>query len=174
MAGNIVKYDVAEGSLTEKIEWTGDEANSIFSIDYNSNGRQFATAGLDKIVRIYDDISMKLVQELDPFKSGHAGHSARIFCVKFNKEDPNIMISGGWDNTIIIYDVREKGPVNSIIGADVSGEALDFSGKKILSGSNRLEKQLQIWDLESTDLLETISWNGTSLFKEKEESKVFC
>lgn len=172
-AGNITKYDVTDGMVIETIEWTGEEENKIFAMDYSSNGRQFATAGHDKLVRVYDDITMKCVTELDPYKSGHSGHSNRVFAVKFCKDDPNILISGGWDNNIIIHDTREKGPVNAIIGAYVWGEALDFSGKTILSGSNRTTKQLQLWDLGSTKLIKDIDWNGTGIFKGREACRVF-
>lgn len=171
--GHITKFDVTDGMEIDKIEWQGEEENKIYSMDYSSNGRQFATAGYDGMVRIYDDITMKMVQDCDPFKSGHAGHSNRVFSVKFNKQDPNILISGGWDNNIIIHDIREKGPVNAIIGAYICGESLDFSGNTILSGSNRMDKQLQLWDLETTKLLKNISWKGKGHFKDMENCRVF-
>lgn len=171
--GNLTKYDVLDGMVVEQIKWEGESENKIYALDYSSNGRQFAAAGYDTIVRVYDDITMKLVQELDPFKSGHAGHGNRVFAVKFNKEDPNILISGGWDNNIIIHDLREKGPVNAIIGAYICGDSLDFSGKKILSGSNRMDKQLQLWDLDTTKLIKNIDWNGKGVFKGRENCRVF-
>ena len=34
------------------------------------------------------------------------GHSNRIFCVKFDPSENNRIVSGGWDNTVQIYDVR--------------------------------------------------------------------
>ena len=152
--------------MVDCIEWEGEDENKIYCLDYSSNGRQFAAAGYDKLVRVYDDITMKCIQELDPYKSGHSGHSNRVFAVKFSKDDPNILISGGWDNNIMIHDIREKGPVNCIIGAYVCGQALDFSGNNILSGSNRKDNQLQIWSLETTKLIKTIDWNGKGKFKD--------
>lgn len=171
--GNITKYDVTDGMVVDQITWKGEEENKIYAIDYTKNGRNFATAGYDGIVRIYDDITMKLVQESDPFKSGHGGHSNRVFAVKFSKEDPNILVSGGWDNNIIIHDRREKGPVNAIIGAYICGDALDICGDKILSGSNRIDKQLQLWSLETTKLIQTIDWNGDGIFKGREKWRIF-
>jgi len=29
-----------------------------------------------------------------------AGHSNRIFCVKFDPGNPHLLVSGGWDNTL--------------------------------------------------------------------------
>lgn len=37
-----------------------------------------------------------------------------------------------------------------------------------------MDKQLQIWDLETTHLLETIDWKGTGTFKDQEQCKVYC
>lgn len=172
-AGNITKYDVIDGSIADQAQWKGKEENKIYSLDYSKNGRQFAAAGYDGVVRVYDDITMKMTHESDPFKSGHGGHSNRVFAVKFNKEDSNILISGGWDNSIIIHDLREKGPVNAILGAYICGEALDFNGDKILSGSNRKEKQLQLWSLETTKLINTIDWNGEGIFKDREHCRIY-
>jgi COMPASS component SWD3 len=111
--GNITKFDVIRGNIVECIEWTGENENEIYALDYSSDGSQFAAVGYDKMVRVYDDNNtMQLIEELDPFNSGQSGHSNRVFAVKFSKDDPNILISGGWDNNIMIYDIREKGPVN--------------------------------------------------------------
>lgn len=147
--GNIIKYDATDGMVLDQITWDGEEENKIYCLDYSPNGRQFAAAGLDNLVRIYDDITMKLVQVSDPFASGNGGHSNRVFSVKISPDDPNILISGGWDNNIIIHDIRDKGPVNAIIGAYICGDALDIKNEKILSGSNRMDKQIQLWDLKT-------------------------
>ena len=83
-------------------------------------------AGSDKLPRLYDDTTMKVVTDLDSFHSQHAGHSNRIFCAKFDPKDGNIVATGGWDNTVIIHDLRQKGPVRGILGAYVVGDAIDI------------------------------------------------
>jgi WD40 repeat protein len=37
---------------------------------------------------------------------GELGHINRVFAVKFDKEDENLLISGGWDNNIKVWDLR--------------------------------------------------------------------
>jgi COMPASS component SWD3 len=44
------------------------------------------------------------------------GHSNRIFALKFHNTDPNVLVSGGWDRTIQIYDIREGRTVASMFG----------------------------------------------------------
>ena len=58
-----------------------------------------ATAGRDAHVRIYDETTKSLALVLKE-KGELPGHSNRIFSVKFNKADPNMLVSGGWDNTL--------------------------------------------------------------------------
>lgn len=73
------------------------------------------------------------------------GHSNRIFCVKFNPMQPNMLVSGGWDGTLQIYDIREKGPVACILGPNVcGGDAIDFrnDGVTVLTGSYRQDDAL--------------------------------
>ena len=97
-----------------------------------------ATAGRDAHVRIYDETTKSLVHTLKE-RGDFPGHSNRIFSVKFNPFNPNILFSAGWDNTMQIYDIREKGPVGSIFGPHVCGDAIDvrFDGYTVLTGSYR-------------------------------------
>lgn len=54
------------------------------------------------------------------------GHSNRIFCTKFNPADNNMVVSGGWDNTIVVYDVRYRGPVHAFWGPHICGDSIAF------------------------------------------------
>ena len=79
------------------------------------------------------------------------GHSNRIFCVKFNATNPFCIASGGWDNTVQIYDVRANGVVGSIYGPHVCGDAIDFrnDGFTMMTGSYRQDNALELWDLRN-------------------------
>lgn len=39
------------------------------------------------------------------------GHTSRVFCTKFHPKEPNLVLTGGWDRIIKIYDVRCRQPV---------------------------------------------------------------
>ena len=67
----------------------------------------FATAGKDKIVRIYDEATKTMVSKLSSGwgsisggRCERGGHSNRVFSLKFKPDDPNLLISGGWDDTV--------------------------------------------------------------------------
>ena len=95
-------------------------------------------------------------------KGEFPGHSNRIFCVKFSPYDSTTIVSGGWDNTMQIYDTREKGPVASIYGPHICGDSIDFrnDGYTVLTGSYRNDDALQIWDLRKRECVRTIEWDG--------------
>ena len=58
------------------------------------------------IVMVYDESTRGLVCALEGGGSGEPGHSNRVFSVKFVTDDNNLIISGGWDNNIKIWDIR--------------------------------------------------------------------
>lgn len=80
-----------------------------------------------------------------------AGHSNRVFSVKFFPEDDNTIVSGGWDNTLQIWDIRVGHSVRGIYGPHVAGDAVDINNRnEILTGSWRPESPLEV---NQTDLV---------------------
>ena len=90
---------------------------------------------------------------------------------------PNVLVSGGWDNTIQIYDIREKGPVGSIYGPHICGDAIDFrnDGVTLLTGSYRQDDALQLFDMRTLKCIRTYEWDGLDggkSFVEKDNSLI--
>ena len=81
--------------------------------EFSRNGKYFFIGGnimgdLDKAILCYDESSRSLVAELsrNGLKQEGRGHSMRVTNVRADPENENVIYSGGWDNTIKIYDVR--------------------------------------------------------------------
>lgn len=85
-----------------------DKDNSILCMDYNYDGSRLATGGRDFFVRVWDDDIKALSYEFSAASWGTRGHSNRVFSVKFLPDNPNLLMSGGWDANILIWDLREK------------------------------------------------------------------
>ena len=88
------------------------------------------------------------------------GHSNRIFALRFCNDDPNILLSGGWDSAVFIWDLREKKAVGTIPGPNISGEALDYKKKTILTGSHRGTEALELYDIGSRKRIKEIPWKA--------------
>jgi len=87
-----------------------------------------------------------------------AGHSNRVFSLRFHPTDDNVLLSAGWDNTIQMWDLRTEGSVRSIFGPHICGDSVDISGNDIVSGSWRPTEQLQLWDYRSGELIANVPW----------------
>lgn len=54
------------------------------------------------------------------------GHTSRIFDAIFHPQSTNEFISGGWDNTIQFWDVRQPNSIRYVTGAHICGEGIDI------------------------------------------------
>ncbi|KAI5058261.1 hypothetical protein GOP47_0026949 [Adiantum capillus-veneris] len=158
VGGHIHHWHATSGKLISTIQEPGNE---IFSIVHQETGVLFATAGLDTKVRIYDGLTRKMSVILDEGNgSSTAGHTNRVFALKWASIDTNVLISGGWDKTIQLWDLRVGKSVRSIYGPYLCGASLDLdmNTKRILTGSWRTVEQLQEWDYGSGALIRTLMW----------------
>jgi COMPASS component SWD3 len=120
-------------------------------MDYNPNATVLATGGSDNYIRLYDEQTKTELAKMKEGSDLFPGHSNRVFCVKWNPNDRNMIATGGWDKTIQLYDIRKKGPVASIYGPKICGDAIDFKddGHTLMTGSYRDENCLELWDLRT-------------------------
>lgn len=156
--GQICHWHIKSGKCLHTITERG---NQLFCLDFFSDGSQFATAGRDRVLRIYDEATKRMVQTLEggDLKST-AGHSNRVFALKYHPEHPNIVLSGGWDNTVQVWDTRRGHSVRSLWNCYICGDAVDFAanGQHVLTGSWRTEEALQIWDFGSGQPVQVVDW----------------
>ena len=144
-----------------------EENNQLFALDISANGNTFATAGLDKIIRVYSagtnqellQLSTSSYSGLNDDSSPH-GHSNRIFSLKFNPNNENVLYSSGWDDTIQVWDIRTKSSIYTFFGSHVCSDSLDISGNILVSGSWRTNNQIQLWDIRSYTEKQTMKWNS--------------
>ena len=155
--GSVQHWHTTSGKSLHKLY---SERNQLYCADFSPDGRQFVTAGKDLIVRIYDETTKTVVTEFQPGGAGSPGHSNRIFSVKYYTQDPNILVSGGWDNTVQIWDIRQGCSVRAIFGPHIAGDSLDIKDGLILAGSYREKEQLQTFYLGSGELIHNIDWDG--------------
>ena len=144
--GFIIQLHSKSGKILQKIE---EENNPLMCVDYSYDGFLFATGGNDKIVRLYDDNTKTLIKKLERHRYDLPEHSNRIFAVKFSKKDPNLLLSAGWDNTILLYDLRAKEVQNYLYGPHVCGDGLDLKEDLLLTVSWEKEDQIQLFDLRN-------------------------
>lgn len=165
--GKICHWHSSSGKILHTLTENGNHLNSL---DYSNDYKKFASGGSDLIIRVYDEGMKTKITEMKPFKFDQPGHSSRVFCVRFNPDNNNMIISGGWDKTIQIYDVREGQIINSIYGTKICGEALDINSYYIIAAGWGQERQISIYDIRMLKSVCTVNWengsdyNGTYLY----------
>ena len=159
-AGAVQHWHMTSGKCLHTLE---DDDNQVYALDYNLEGTQFVTAGKDKAVRVYDEATKSLVTKMSGglgyTPKTAPGHSNRVFSVKF-APDQNLILSGGWDNTIQIWDIRQGAAVRSIYGPHICGDSLDIVKNEIVTGSWRPNNQLEVWDFASGEKISTIPFDA--------------
>lgn len=154
---NVIIASGSEGTITQWHTTSRKQLHEltspseVFAIDYHKSMPFFASGGKDGIIRLYDDITKSLISEFEQ------KHTSRVFCAKFLTQDPNVIISGGWDCTIQIWDIRTRESVRNIMGPNICGDAIDIRGDEVLAGSWRSEKALQVFSYQSGELIKNLA-----------------
>ena len=77
----------------------------------------------------------------------NVGHQNRIFGMKCNPNDENMVATAGWDRSLKIYDIRANKVAASIGGPLLVGDSLDVLNDYIITGSNRNRDVMQIYSI---------------------------
>ncbi|KAM5152500.1 coronin-7-like [Mantella aurantiaca] len=136
------------------------EDRQIMSATYNPSGSHFLTAGSGDEILVYDAENMMCVNicQASPSLSMMDGHRSRVFALKFHPYSEINFISGGWDNTVQFWDMRQMHSLRRLSGPHVCGDSLDIDPdtEQILIGSWRKEESLQVWDSQTGQKISTI------------------
>lgn len=157
--GVIHHWHVQSGKCIHTLKEDND--NNVFALEYSHDGKVFAAAGSDTRVYIYDEHTKQRVNIMAPRLLHLPGHANRVFTLKFHPQDHNLLLSGGWDRTIQLYDLRAGCGIGSIFGPAISGDALDVHEDLIVAASNRNKDPIQIFSLTKRQLIQNVEWDTT-------------
>ncbi|KAL9645498.1 hypothetical protein ABK040_000564 [Willaertia magna] len=154
--GKVQHWHLTSGRCVSDIE--EDNNNQVFVLDYSTDGKNFATAGKDSMVRVYDDETRTLLRTMQGGNGiNTAGHTNRIFSLKCHPNDSNVILTGGWDNTVQMWDTRVDHAVRRIFGPHICGDSIDIDvNGAILTGSWRPNDQIQLWDYGTGKLIQNM------------------
>lgn len=112
--------------------------------------------------------SLRLDSDLYPARRHRCLRVPALACarsaVTFHPTQQPILLSGGWDNTIQIFDTRAGSAVRSLYGAHICGDALSVTpdGRYVVSGSWRPDDALQVGIPLSHSLIQQVVTIGSA------------
>ncbi|CAK8690750.1 WD repeat-containing protein 18-like [Clavelina lepadiformis] len=145
------------------------ESCQLLAASLSPSSLHLVVGGSSEQIYLYDVATGKKagICAPSPNKLVMDGHRFRIFALKHYPIDDCTFLSGGWDDTIQIWDQREEHSVRRIFGPHICGDGLDVDVKHghILSASWRKHDVLQVWDFKTGNRIKTIppDFSGDSL-----------
>lgn len=122
---------VPQGRLIQTYAAHGYE---VLSVDVAADNERFVSAGGDRAVFLWDVSAAVTTRR---FGGTAQGHSARINCVCFAGEGDSLVVSGGFDTTARVWDVRSRSlkPVQVLDEARDAVTAVAVRGPELVTGS---------------------------------------
>ena len=165
--GTVSHYHLSPNSAKASSVLRSDASNQLYTAAYDPLALTFATAGRDATLRVYDEQTRQLTASLPPLSSASpssSGHSNRVYALRYHPTQPHVLFSAGWDNTVLVWDVRVRRTSAVLYGPHVCGDALDVhpDGRRLLTGSWRQTGAVEVWDWVGGRVMEGVAYNGGS------------
>jgi WD40 repeat protein len=156
-SGEVRFWHYTSGSC---LHTTVEPRSQTMSLAFNPTADKFVTVGADPQVYLYDVETKQRISIMDATDSRDKmdGHRARVFSVIYHPFEPNVLLTGGWDDTVQFWDDRQRHAVRKFYGPHICGDALDIDPvhNHILTGSWRKECPLQIWDYRTAEKIKDV------------------
>ena len=84
----------------------------------------------------------------------------RIYSILSHQNDENLVFTGSWDNTVILWDIRASNAAMVFGGPNISGDSIDMRENYLLTGAWRHKQPIEIWDIRKGDVVRGTEWDN--------------
>jgi WD40 repeat protein len=132
---------------------TLEHQGDVFFTAFNRRGNRLATACKDRVVRVWDPATGRLVKTLP-------GHGDEVNCVSFSPDGLSL-VSASDDKTAILWDLRTDKPRATLQSPSGSVVTAVFSpdGKVVATAGD--DRVIRLWDAEQGTML--ADWTAHAL-----------
>ncbi|KAF5297933.1 hypothetical protein FQR65_LT19649 [Abscondita terminalis] len=158
-------------TIMDNVIYTIREKRQTYGIAYHPRLPKFITYGDDLKIYMYDEETrtQERILSASQIPGSIDGHASRIFAACFNPRSNHEFITGGWDDVVYFWDVRQPHAIRHLSQIHMCGEGLDIShrGTEVLTCAWQKENPLQVYDYASGELIVTMEPDG-------HESLLYC
>ncbi|XP_030746874.1 uncharacterized protein LOC115875530 isoform X2 [Sitophilus oryzae] len=137
--------------------YTIKEKRQTFGIVYHPRFPKFVTFGDDMKVLFYDEETktQERILTCSDNPEVHDGQMSRVFAACFHPKNNYELLTGGWDDVVQFWDLRQPHAIRHLSGVHMCGEGIDINqkGTEILTCSWQKEDPLQVFDYGSAKRL---------------------
>ncbi|ROV92626.1 hypothetical protein VPNG_09876 [Cytospora leucostoma] len=125
---------IPEGRLIQSYQ---AHSHEVLSLSVSADNARFASSGGDRTVFLWDVATAQTVRRFSHHADGHVG---RVNCVAMGGAGESLVVSGGFDTTVRVWDARAGGtgfgkPVQVLDDAADAISAVVVRGGEIIAGS---------------------------------------
>lgn len=139
-SGDVSLWDVAGGRLIH--EWKERHADAVVSLDFSPDGKRLASGGADRLARVTEIASGKVVHVLE-------GHTHHVLGVSFRGDGRTLATAGG-DGLVIVWDMLSGERKTKIAGWNKEVTALQYVGATSQIVTSAGDNQVRIVDDRGT------------------------
>lgn len=80
---------------------------TIYSLEYSNDGLTYAMGLKDCSIKVFDGTTRKEIVQLGGVENAKVpGHQNKVYALKYHRDDPKVLISGGWDDNLLFWDLN--------------------------------------------------------------------
>jgi WD40 repeat protein len=148
-------WSVEPGESSKRVRDLAESQDAVFAVAFSPDSKKLATAGADRIIRVYETESGKLLAQIED-------HADWIFDIAFSP-DGKRLASASRDKTCKVFDVEKKESLVTFTGHGQPVYTIAFTpgGKAVTSGGE--DNMVRIWstDGEAKEVRQIGGFGGT-------------
>ncbi|KAF7286829.1 U5 small nuclear ribonucleoprotein 40 kDa protein [Rhynchophorus ferrugineus] len=121
---------------------------AVMELHFTPDGSNIITASTDYTLGLWDVVTGERVRK-------YKGHNTFVNCIQGARRGPQLMVSGGDDSTVRIWDQRKKQPtitMNTVY--QTTAVSFNDTAEQVFSGG--IDNDIKVWDVRKKEVIYTM------------------
>ncbi|MFP6669567.1 MAG: WD40 repeat domain-containing protein, partial [Pirellulales bacterium] len=150
-SGEVKIWKVEDGSVVA--EMSEAHIDSVFDVEFSRNGEFIASAGADKLVRVFEVATGKQIHKFE----GHTNYALGVSW----RHDGKQIASCGADDKVMIWDIKTGDRLRTIQGFKKQVFAVKFIGQKNVTVACAGDRTLRMHNSDNGSVVRSFSGGGS-------------